>query len=116
MASEKGDSEKSFKILGIADVFKIPCARESFLYGSLGGVAVGLVHFLATSRVLRSYYVAVGGYALSTTVFWFCCRYDRAKKRFEQRMIQEGIKNMILYEGTQYDRTKEATTTEERRL
>ncbi|KAJ7342108.1 hypothetical protein JRQ81_008989 [Phrynocephalus forsythii] len=107
--------EKSFKILGI-DIGRIPCAPESFLYGALGGVAIGLGHFLVTSRARRSYYVAIGGFSLTTTGFWFYCRYNHAKRRFERRMIQEGIKNMLLYEGTQYDATKRAATNEEKRV
>jgi len=34
------------------DVSKIPCFKESFLYGLLGGIGCGLVTFMATSLVL----------------------------------------------------------------
>ena len=37
--------QRSLKLLGILDVRNVPCARESVLYGSLGGLTVGLGHF-----------------------------------------------------------------------
>nr|XP_016851621.1 PREDICTED: cytochrome c oxidase protein 20 homolog isoform X2 [Anolis carolinensis] len=50
MAGE--EAPKSFKLLGILDVKNVPCARESLLYGSLGGITVGLGHFLATRPIV----------------------------------------------------------------
>ncbi|XP_062980384.1 cytochrome c oxidase assembly protein COX20, mitochondrial [Elgaria multicarinata webbii] len=115
MASEgeTKDSEKSFKLLGILDVRNVPCARESVLYGSLGSVAVGLGHFLATSRVRRSCDFGVGGFILTTLGCWVYCRYNNAKLRIQQRMIQEGIKNKILFESTQFDPEKKTVTNSE---
>ncbi|KYO23849.1 protein FAM36A isoform B [Alligator mississippiensis] len=100
---DREDSKKSFKILGILDVQKVPCARESILYGSLGSLVVATGHFLATSRVKRSFDFGVGGFILTTLGYWFYCRYNYAKLRIQQRIIQEGMKNKIIYEGTQFD-------------
>lgn len=63
----------------------------------------GLVHFLATSRVKRSFDVGVTGFMLTTLGSWFFCRYNNAKLRVQQRVIQEGIKNKVIYEGTNLD-------------
>lgn len=41
---------KGFKLMGILDIQKTPCAREALLHGAGGSVAVGLLHFLATSK------------------------------------------------------------------
>ncbi|XP_042301065.1 cytochrome c oxidase assembly protein COX20, mitochondrial [Sceloporus undulatus] len=113
---EQEEPEKSFKLLGILDVKNVPCARESVLYGSLGGVTVGLGHFLATSRVRRSCDFGMGGFILTTLGCWIYCRYSNAKLRIQQRMIQEGIKNKILYESTQFDPEKKTVkSTEESR-
>ncbi|XP_073194388.1 cytochrome c oxidase assembly protein COX20, mitochondrial isoform X2 [Lepidochelys kempii] len=96
-------SEKTFKLLGILDVQNIPCARESILYGSLGSLVVGLGHFLATSRVRRSFDFGMGGFVLTTLGCWIYCRYNRAKLRIQQRIIQEGMRNKILYESSVFD-------------
>ncbi|XP_048340891.1 cytochrome c oxidase assembly protein COX20, mitochondrial [Sphaerodactylus townsendi] len=108
---EPGDPRKSFKLLGILDVGTIPCARESVLYGSLGALTLGLGHFLATSRVRRSCHFGAGGFIFTTLGCWFYCRYNNAKLRIQQRMIQEAMKNKILFEGTQFDPEKQKTNT-----
>ncbi|KAM4693575.1 cytochrome c oxidase assembly protein COX20, mitochondrial [Discoglossus pictus] len=107
MADEEGTApaKKSFKLLGILDVQKTPCARESLLYGSVGALAIALGHFLATSRIRRSCDFAVGGFVVSTFGCWMHCRYNNAKLRLQQRMIQEGIKNKVLFEGSSMDPT-----------
>ncbi|XP_063773884.1 cytochrome c oxidase assembly protein COX20, mitochondrial isoform X2 [Pseudophryne corroboree] len=102
MADGEGDAgkEESFKLLWILDVKKTPCARESVLYGSVGSLVIGISHFLATSRVRRSCDLAFGGFILSTLGSWIYCRYNHAKMRIQQRILQDGIKKQILYEGT----------------
>ncbi|XP_053158075.1 cytochrome c oxidase assembly protein COX20, mitochondrial [Hemicordylus capensis] len=111
---EATDPEKtdSFKLLGILDVKNIPCARESVLYGSLGGLAVGLGHFLATSRVRRSCDFGVGSFILTTLGYWVHCRYSNAKLKIQQRKLQEAIRNKILFEGTKFDPEKQKTSSE----
>ncbi|XP_067411346.1 cytochrome c oxidase assembly protein COX20, mitochondrial [Emydura macquarii macquarii] len=99
-------SGKSFKLPGIADIQNIPCARESILYGSLGSLVVGLGHFLATSRIKRSFDVGIGGFVLTCLGCWMYCRYNNAKLRIQQRIIQESIRNKILFEGSDLDPEK----------
>uniref|UniRef100_A0A674GKK7 Cytochrome c oxidase assembly protein COX20, mitochondrial n=2 Tax=Taeniopygia guttata TaxID=59729 RepID=A0A674GKK7_TAEGU len=113
MAGE-GDSEpeKSFKLLGFLDVKNIPCARDSVLYGSLGSLVMGLGHFLATSRVRRSCDVAVGSYICTMLGYWFYCRYNLAQQRIRQRMLKEGMKNRMLFEGSYLDPEKKQTGSE----
>ncbi|MEE6475492.1 hypothetical protein FKM82_010767 [Ascaphus truei] len=105
MADEEAEvaKEKSFKLLGILDVRNTPCARESVLYGSVGALVIGLGHFIATSRVRRSCDLAVGGFILSTFGCWMYCRYNNAKLRLQQRMVQEGMKNKAFFEGSSMD-------------
>ncbi|KAG9334175.1 hypothetical protein JZ751_008534 [Albula glossodonta] len=78
---------ESFKLLGILDIQNTPCAREALLHGTGGSLIAGLGHFLATSRVKRSCDIGVAG----------------AKLRVQQRLIQDGIKNKVMYEGTSLD-------------
>uniref|UniRef100_A0A8C5P0P1 Cytochrome c oxidase assembly protein COX20, mitochondrial n=1 Tax=Jaculus jaculus TaxID=51337 RepID=A0A8C5P0P1_JACJA len=98
--AEKG---KSFKLLGILDVGKVPCAGDSILYGSYGYVVAGLGHFLLTSRIRRSCDAGVRGFIVVTLGCWFHCRYNYAKQRIQERIAREGIKNKILYESTHLD-------------
>ncbi|XP_078503077.1 cytochrome c oxidase assembly protein COX20, mitochondrial [Lissotriton helveticus] len=107
--SAPSSDDKSFKLLGFLDVQNTPCARESILYGSLGSLVAGLGHFLATSRVRRSCDVGVGGFIFTTLTCWMYCRVNNAKLRMQQKMIQEGLKNRVLYEGTSIDPTRKDT-------
>ncbi|XP_010071118.1 PREDICTED: cytochrome c oxidase protein 20 homolog [Pterocles gutturalis] len=102
----------SFKLLGFLDVKKVPCARESVLYGSVGSLVVGLGHFLVTSRVRRSCDFAVGGFICTMLGYWFYCRYNLAQQRIRQRMIKEGMRNRILFEGTSLDPERKRTGNE----
>ncbi|KAK7148106.1 hypothetical protein R3I93_012431 [Phoxinus phoxinus] len=107
--TEEGGKGQGMKLLGILDVQNTPCARESLLYGAGGSLAAGLLHFLATSRVRRSYDVGAAGFILTTLGSWLYCRYNRAKLRIQQRVIQEGMKNKVIYEGTKLDPTQKKT-------
>ncbi|XP_029031614.1 cytochrome c oxidase assembly protein COX20, mitochondrial [Betta splendens] len=109
-AGEEENKTKSFKLLGILDVQKVPCAREAILHGAGGSVAAGLLHFLATSRVKRSVDVGFAGFILTTLGSWFYCRFTNAYTRVQQRMIQEGLRNKVVYEGTALDPTDKART------
>uniref|UniRef100_A0A8C3PKS1 Cytochrome c oxidase assembly protein COX20, mitochondrial n=1 Tax=Calidris pygmaea TaxID=425635 RepID=A0A8C3PKS1_9CHAR len=113
MAGE-GDSEprKSFKLLGFLDVNSVPCSRESVLYGSVGSLVVGLGHFLATSRVRRSCDFAVGGFICTMLGYWFYCRYNLAQQRIRQRMLKEGMRNKLLFEGSSLDPERKQTGNE----
>uniref|UniRef100_W5NEB0 Cytochrome c oxidase assembly protein COX20, mitochondrial n=1 Tax=Lepisosteus oculatus TaxID=7918 RepID=W5NEB0_LEPOC len=107
MAGEgEKEKQKSFKLLGILDIQNTPCAREAVLHGSVGSLFSGLSHFLATSRVRRSFDIGVAGFMLITLGSWFYCRYSNAKLRVQQRLIQDGMKNKVMYEGTSLDPTR----------
>ncbi|XP_052427860.1 cytochrome c oxidase assembly protein COX20, mitochondrial [Carassius gibelio] len=107
--TEEGGKNQGMKVMGILDIQNTPCARESILHGAGGSLVAGLVHFLATSRVKRSFDVGVAGFMLTTLGSWFYCRFNNAKLRVQQRMIQDGIKNKVIYEGTNLDPTQKKT-------
>ncbi|KAK6489571.1 cytochrome c oxidase assembly protein COX20 [Huso huso] len=92
-------------LLGILDIQNTPCARGAVLHGSAASILVDVGHFLATSRVKRSFNFAVGGFMLTTLGSWFYCRYNNAKLRMQQKLIQGGLKNKVMYEGTSLDPT-----------
>ncbi|XP_075899114.1 cytochrome c oxidase assembly protein COX20, mitochondrial [Nelusetta ayraudi] len=103
--TEDGEETKAkgFKLLGFLDVQNTPCARDAILHGAGGSLAAGLLHFLATSRVRRSFDVGFAGFMLTTLGSWFYCRGNNVRLRIQQRMIQDGIKNKVVYEGTALD-------------
>ncbi|KAJ8388193.1 hypothetical protein AAFF_G00135640 [Aldrovandia affinis] len=109
MAGEgEEDRQKSFKLLGILDIQKTPCARDAVLHGAGGSIVGGLGHFLATSRVKRSFDVGVAGFLLTTLGSWLYCRYNNARLRVQQKVIQDGIKNKVMYEGTSMDPSRKS--------
>lgn len=65
--------QQSFNIFG-RDVSKIPCFRNSFLYGISGGVGAGFVAFMTTSRPPLSMHIGMGIFAVTTVCYWFPCR------------------------------------------
>ncbi|TRY69601.1 hypothetical protein DNTS_032722 [Danionella cerebrum] len=85
---------------------KTPCARDSLLYGIGGSVPAGLLHFLFTSRVQRSFHAGFAGFMLTTLGSWVYCRYNYAMMRAKLITIQKGIKMKSLYEGTDLDITR----------
>ncbi|KAM6922583.1 cytochrome c oxidase assembly protein COX20, mitochondrial [Lycodopsis pacificus] len=116
MAEEEQESKtKGFRLLGILDVQNTPCARDAILHGAGGSLVAGLLHFLTTSRVKRSFDVGFAGFMLTTLGSWFYCRVNNAKFRVQQRMVQDGIKNKVVYEGTVLDpKNKPGTETPSR--
>ncbi|KAA8583466.1 hypothetical protein FQN60_014674 [Etheostoma spectabile] len=93
MAEEEQEGKtKGFRLLGILDVQKTPCARDASFP-------------LSTGRVKRSFDVGFAGFMLTTLGSWCYCRMNNAKLRVQQRMIQDGIKNKVVYEGTNLDPT-----------
>ncbi|XP_028844757.1 cytochrome c oxidase assembly protein COX20, mitochondrial [Denticeps clupeoides] len=109
---EHDDKKQGFKLMGILDIQNTPCARGAVLHGAGGCLVAGLVHFLATSRVKRSFDVGVAGFMLTTLGSWFYCRYNNAKIRMQQRVIQAGLRNKVMYEGTSMDPSYKAKTDE----
>ncbi|XP_037321282.2 cytochrome c oxidase assembly protein COX20, mitochondrial [Pungitius pungitius] len=97
---------EGFRLLWILDVQNTPCSRDAVLHGAGGSVAAGLLHFLATSRVRRSFDVGFAGFLLTTLGSWFYCRMNNAKLRVQQRMLKDGIHNKVMYEGTGLDPTR----------
>lgn len=82
------------------DVSKIPCFRNSFLYGILGGIGSGLVYFLFTSKVRVATNFGVASYAVITMSYWTQCRYKYSKTKFEMAQVQKLLREHALYEGT----------------
>uniref|UniRef100_A0A1B6E2A4 Cytochrome c oxidase assembly protein COX20, mitochondrial n=1 Tax=Clastoptera arizonana TaxID=38151 RepID=A0A1B6E2A4_9HEMI len=96
-------SERSFYIFG-RDVSDIPCFRNSFLYGILGGFTGGLLHFLFTSKVKKSTHVGFGTFWVGTWCYWFYCRHHYNKSEAELIKVRDYLQNKMLEEGTRKEK------------
>ncbi|XP_068153063.1 cytochrome c oxidase assembly protein COX20, mitochondrial [Drosophila tropicalis] len=103
MDDDLEDQSKSFIIFG-RDVAKIPCFRNSFLYGISGGIGIGLLTFLGTSRTHLSTHVGFGSFFCGTIAYWMTCRYQWSARRFEQQQLREAMRRQAMYEGTEKER------------
>ncbi|CAG9785632.1 unnamed protein product [Diatraea saccharalis] len=100
MLEEDSEDEKKGLVIFGRDVSKIPCFRESFLYGVSSGVGVGLIAFLKTSKPMLAQHIGFGTFSLSTLMYWSYCRYQWSKQKFDAQLLQEALKDKILHEGT----------------
>lgn len=82
------------------DVSKIPCFRNSFLYGITGGLGSGLLYFLFTSKPIKAVNYSVYSFSIITVGYWVQCRYLYSKRKFEMMQLQEQLKNHAMLEGT----------------
>ncbi|XP_074631775.1 cytochrome c oxidase assembly protein COX20, mitochondrial-like [Acropora palmata] len=80
---------------------KTPCARESFLYGIVGGAVVGAGYFLKSMHVIKSCRYAVGSFALISFGGWELCRYMKYK---EKEAIKESVDKLNQYKHQKRDR------------
>uniref|UniRef100_A0A6P7GMF5 Cytochrome c oxidase assembly protein COX20, mitochondrial n=1 Tax=Diabrotica virgifera virgifera TaxID=50390 RepID=A0A6P7GMF5_DIAVI len=83
------------------DVSKIPCFRNSLLYGIGGGLFCGLFRFMFTSHTLKSVNFSVYSFSFITLGYWIQCRYNYSKTKFEMMRLQEMLQNHAILEGTQ---------------
>lgn len=98
------DEPKKGLILFGRDVSKIPCFRESFLYGISAGVGALFICFVATSRPQFSANIGMGSFFITTLGYWFPCRYNYSKTMFEYRQIKALMKDQNAYEGSDLER------------
>ncbi|CAG9770260.1 unnamed protein product [Ceutorhynchus assimilis] len=94
------------------DVSKIPCFRNSFLYGTLSGLGIGLAHFMFTSRVGKSVNYSVYSFSMFSVSYWIYCRYNFSKTKFEMLRMQETLTEKALKEGTADDPSRQTEVEE----
>ncbi|XP_075974341.1 cytochrome c oxidase assembly factor COX20 lethal (3) 87Df [Anticarsia gemmatalis] len=107
LLDEEAEEEKKGLVIFGRDVSQIPCFRESFLYGIASGVGVGIAAFLKTSRPMFSQHVGVGTFSLTTMIYWSFCRYQWSKQRFDAQLLQDALKDKLMYEGTMVEKELE---------
>ncbi|XP_039284128.1 cytochrome c oxidase assembly protein COX20, mitochondrial-like [Nilaparvata lugens] len=82
------------------DVSKIPCFRNSFLYGLTSGLFGGLGYFMFTSKIPQSYRFGATTYLAVTIGYWLQCRYAYITNKQEIDRIQAALLRRIEIEGT----------------
>lgn len=86
------------------DISKIPCFRNSFLYGIGGGLSTGLATFMFTSRPQLASHCAIGAFTLVTLTYWMQCRYKYSDTKFKLAQIKAGMQQHVMYEGTHVEK------------
>ncbi|KAK8865838.1 hypothetical protein IAR55_000986 [Kwoniella newhampshirensis] len=71
------------------NIGKIPCARNSLLYGIAGGTGIGAVRFLGSRRPWLAANWAVGSFLAIAVFQWETCNRARRKEIQQMRAIQE---------------------------
>lgn len=74
------------------------------LYGISTGAAVGIGSFFRTSRPQRSVHIGFGTFFVVTLGYWFACRYNYSKQKFEMMKLQSALQKHALYEGTELEK------------
>ncbi|XP_034951150.1 cytochrome c oxidase assembly protein COX20, mitochondrial [Chelonus insularis] len=82
--------EKKVIIFG-KDVAKIPCFRTSWLYGITGGIGMGVLTFMFTSRIRLAGHVTMGSICGITLVTFSVCRYQYTKDEYLASQVRSLI-------------------------
>ncbi|CAD5111093.1 DgyrCDS440 [Dimorphilus gyrociliatus] len=93
------EESSGFIFLG-KDISKIPCFKQAFTSGILGGITTGFGYFFYSSNVKKSCNIGVGSYALVTLGFYSYCRYKFTKKLQDEALMKKALQAKILSEGT----------------
>ncbi|XP_041988457.1 cytochrome c oxidase assembly protein COX20, mitochondrial [Aricia agestis] len=100
------EESKGLVIFG-RDVSKIPCFRDSFMYGISSGIGMGFAAFLKTSKPVLSQHVGMGSFAIVTLMYWTYCRMQWSQQRFNSQLLQDALKEKMKYEGTAVEKELE---------
>ncbi|XP_023299268.2 cytochrome c oxidase assembly protein COX20, mitochondrial [Lucilia cuprina] len=103
------EPKKGLTLFG-RDISQIPCFRSSFLYGISGGVGIGLLTFLGTSRTTFSTHVGFGTFFCGTIAYWGWCRYQWSVHRFEYAQLEQAMRKQAMYEGTEIEKQLDLKT------
>ncbi|KAI8992050.1 hypothetical protein BDF20DRAFT_847953 [Mycotypha africana] len=81
------DALKTVKLDDFKEINKIPCARNSLLYGIVGGVTMGAIRFALKRSVPTSANWAVGSFCGISVVTFEACNMDRKRKLEKLKLI-----------------------------
>ncbi|XP_032221773.2 cytochrome c oxidase assembly protein COX20, mitochondrial [Nematostella vectensis] len=99
------DEEKKYSWNALKFIQRTPCARESFMYGIVGGLTAGSLYFLKSRHIRRSCDLAVGSFALVAVAGWEACRYVKQKEKEELKKTVE-LLNQYSHEKSKDEPTR----------
>ncbi|GJQ13523.1 hypothetical protein GpartN1_g5314.t1 [Galdieria partita] len=77
---------------------KIPCFRQTMLYGLTGGLVLGALRFYRTRNPWKTTDVAVFGTLLFSSVSWVLCRYEYRSYREQLRKSFDLQQEKLLFD------------------
>lgn len=89
------DPSKAVMLFG-RDLRKIPCFRNTMLYGINSGLGAGIITFMLTSRINLSTKVALGSYMGVALFYWCYCRYNFVQQKYSISEMQQHINQQEL--------------------
>ncbi|KAG0169103.1 hypothetical protein DFQ28_002289 [Apophysomyces sp. BC1034] len=81
------DALKTVKLEDFKDVNRIPCARNSILYGMGAGLGLGSIRYIATSKVPSAANWAVGAFCGVSIIAFEMCQMQRKQKLEKLHLI-----------------------------
>ncbi|KAI9592794.1 hypothetical protein BDF19DRAFT_450132 [Syncephalis fuscata] len=76
------------------NIGKVPCARDSLLYGIGGGIAVGAGRFITSRKALTASNWAVGAFALISIGCWEWCHFQRFRHAQKVGLVVEKLNQL----------------------
>lgn len=95
---DEDDQSKAVMLFG-RDIRKIPCFRDSQLYGIYSGFATGLVTFMFTSRIRLSTFTTLGAYFCVSFTYFCYCRYNYAMTKYAIYDIQSVLRQRSIVDN-----------------
>lgn len=92
------DQSKAVMLFG-RDIRKIPCFKNSMLFGMYSSIATGLTAFMLTSRVRLATNVALGSYMCVSMGYWCFCRYTYIMNKYAITELQQAMQQVQYVDG-----------------
>ncbi|KAI8049194.1 hypothetical protein BDF22DRAFT_193206 [Syncephalis plumigaleata] len=98
------------------NIGKVPCGRDSLLYGIGGGLAVGAGRFIVKRKAMTASNWAVGAFAIISIGCWEWCNYQRLQHAKKVGVVVEKLNQLEekrRQEGTAITTTTTTTTSDD---
>ncbi|PVF93115.1 hypothetical protein CPB86DRAFT_743170 [Serendipita vermifera] len=79
---------KTVKTDDFKNIERIPCARQSLVYGIAGGTAIGCTRYLTSNPFVASNW-AVASFVLISTASWYRCRSFQESQRAQIQILRD---------------------------
>ncbi|XP_043285791.1 cytochrome c oxidase assembly protein COX20, mitochondrial [Venturia canescens] len=94
MADEENELDRPVIVFG-RDLRKIPCARDSLLYGIGSGLGGGLIVFMLTSKPRYAAHSMMGIFSCVTLSWFVVCRHRWATQKFNMGQIFSATRDQL---------------------